>query len=102
VSTFEGLRSELVGLQKVEGITPVDILLLPEAIQRAVRRMLRSALTSQELAEELRLPAGEAQQLADILVDKGFLQVQARADGAGVAYKVYFARMHRHDIPLEL
>ncbi len=102
MGTFEGLQTELVGLDKVDGISPVDILMLPKAIQSAVRKMLRKALTAQELADELSLPVSEAQQLADILVDKGFLLTEVRADDHRVIYKVYFAHVHKHEIPLDL
>ncbi len=102
MATFEGLQAELAGLKKVDGITPVEILVLPQALQGALRKMVKTALTSEELAGELHLTTAESQQLADILVAKGFLRVQPRADGDGVAYKVYFARMPRHDIPVDL
>jgi hypothetical protein len=102
LSTFETLAAELIGLNSVEGITPVDILLLPAALRPAMRKMLRNAITVPELAGELRVTEAEARQIAEILVQKGFLQTQEGEDGAGVAYKVRFARMPAHNIPPEL
>jgi hypothetical protein len=102
VTTFETLAAGLAGLDSVDGITPVDILLLPKALRPAVRKMLRRAVVLPELAGELLLTEAEARQIADILVQKGFLQTEHGSDPAGVAYKVRFARMHAHNIPPEL
>ncbi len=102
VGTFEGLRAELAGLPRVEGIAPSDILSLPEAIRGTMKKMLRQVLATTDLANELKLSTDEAQQVAEILVEKGILLALARADGAGFVYRVYFARMQRHDIPLDL
>ena len=102
VGTFEGLQAELTGFPKVDGITGTDILLLPEALRGILKKMLRQVLSTTDLADALKLSPDEAQQLADILVDKGVLQTQGRADGGGFVYKIYFARTQRHDIPFDL
>jgi hypothetical protein len=102
VSTFQALEAQLAGLDSVNGITPVDILLLPEALRPVVRRMLRRAVALPELAAELVLSESEARQVADTLVQKGFLQTQGEEDSEGVVYKVHFSRMHAHNIPPEL
>ncbi len=102
MATFEGLQAELAGLKKVDGITPVEILVLPQALHAPLRKMVKTALTSEELAGELQLTAAETRQLANMLVDKGYLRVQPQADGDGVAYRVCFARVPRHDIPADL
>jgi hypothetical protein len=102
VTTFETLEAELALLDSVNGITPVDILLLPEALRPVMRKMLRRAIALPELAGDLLLAEAEAQQVANTLVQNGFLQAQGEGDRAGVVYKVHFARMHAHDIPPEL
>ena len=102
MGTFEGLREELSGLPSVSGAVPSDILLLPEAIRGIMRAMVKRALTPADLSAALNLPPDEAQQLADILVAKGFLQSQAQTGGNGVAYRVSFARTAHRDIPLDL
>ena len=102
MTTFETLEAQLAGLDSVKGITPVDILLLPEALRPVMRKMLRRAIKLPELAGDLLLPEAKAQQVADILVQKGFLLAQSEGDRAEVVYKVYFARMRAHDVPSEL
>ncbi len=107
MATFERLRTEIAQLEEIDGVTPVEILSLPAALHRAFRQMVKRALTAQELASELQLSLAEAQQVAELLVEKGFLKksllkAQPEANGPGPAYRVQFARMRKHDIPLDL
>ena len=102
MTTFETLAAQLAGLDSVNGITPVEILLLPEALRPVMRKMLRRAVSLPEFAGDLLLSEAQAQQIAAVLVQKGFLKPQSEGNGPSVAYRVHFARRHAHDIPPEL
>jgi len=102
VATFEMLKQRLVDLDRVNGITPVEVLDLPEGLHVAVRKMLKGPMTLGEFARELNLPVEETRQIGDLLVAKGFLQAEELiADGA-IRYRVHFARMRSRNIPLDL
>ncbi len=101
MTTFEALRHQLNGIRQVNGVTPVDILQLPEDLHAVVRKMLKRTMSAEELGAELLLPADQARAIGDLLVDKGFLQTETPVDGA-VRYKILFTRMHTHNIPQDL
>ncbi len=100
---FARLQQALARLEKVKGVTPVEILELPSPLDEIVREMMRRGrLTLDELAAKLELAPEEARQLAELLIEKGFLQTEERQENGGVLYKVYFARMRGRNIPLDL
>ena len=85
------------------GITPVDILALPDPVDSAVQRILRRGpMSAGEMASILDLSESEAKQIADLLVEKGYLLTEERRSDGSVVYKVYFARMRGRSIPLDL
>lgn len=101
MATFERLWQQLGELRQVNGITPVDILQLPEELHGVVRKMVRQAVSLQELSAELMLPLDQTHLIADLLVAKGFLRTEDRVEG-DFHYRILFARMHTHHIPLDL
>jgi hypothetical protein len=44
----------------------------------------------------------ETRQIGDLLVDKGFLQIEEPIEAGIIRYKVHFARMRSRNIPLDL
>ena len=102
MAIFETLKQRLIELDRVNGITPVEVLDLPEGLHVAVRKMLKRAMTLGELASELSLPMDETLQIGNLLVDKGFLQMEAMTEDGTIRYKVRFARMRSRNIPLDL
>src|SRR3989304_874297 len=102
MANFEALRQELAGLAETEGVTLVDILQLPAPLDAAIRKLLKEALTLDQLADEIQLPVSETRQLLDILVDKGLLKTEQQASRGGQVYKVYFARIRKHNLPAGL
>ena len=100
---FNELISQLQAVSVFPGITPVDILALPDPVDSAVQKILRRGpMSVNEMASVLDLPEGEAKQIADLLVEKGYLLTEERHSDGSVVYKVYFARMRGRSIPLDL
>jgi hypothetical protein len=96
---FEPLKQQLTALDRVDGVTPVEILVLPEGLQSSFRKLLKGNLTLSELAGELHVSEDHARQLADILVDKGFLQSEQRPEDGLSVFSVRFARMRPRRTP---
>jgi hypothetical protein len=102
MATFGTLQQELAGLAKVDGTTLVDILDLPAPLDAALRKLMKAALPLDALANEVQLPVSETRQLMDILVEKGFVKTEDQPGWGGQVYKIYFARMRKHQLPAGL
>ncbi len=75
-----------------DGIAMADILGLPTPLRRLFRGLVRKKqITQVELAEALNLSAHETRQLADLLVEKGYLFLVAPADESHPRYQLYFS-----------
>ena len=101
MASFEALRREIAALDRVGGISPDEVVTLPEDLHAAFRKMLKGAITLDELALELGVAEGEAREIGQLLVEKGFLQKED-FDPAAIRYRVRFARMRTRNIPLDL
>jgi predicted ArsR family transcriptional regulator len=103
MENFDALLERLAQLEKVNGITPVDILQLPQPLDVVVREMMRKGgMALAELASRLDLSMAETRRLGELLIEKGFLQSEDREESEGVVYKVYLARIRGRNISLDL
>ena len=103
MASFNELMDQLHAVGAFPGITPVDILALPDPVDSAVQRILRRGpMSAGEIASLLDLSESEAKQIADLLVEKGYLLTEERRSDGSLVYKVYFARMRGRSIPLDL
>jgi hypothetical protein len=85
---YERIRRDVEACAPVPLVKPSDLLFLPPALQVILHRAFRDGrITAVELAAGLTLELAEAQALAGLLVQKGFLLAGAPEDGA-----VYLAR----------
>jgi hypothetical protein len=100
-ASFEELKQQLSALPPVDGITPPDVLDLPDPLPRALKKMLRTPLTLEDMAAELSLASGPARQIGDLLVEKGYLRREELPDGGGVRYKVRLTHTRTHRLPVE-
>jgi hypothetical protein len=103
---FDRLRQELQGLDerlKAEGLTPLDVMALPEPLRTAMNALMRKgSMTVSELAAELHIETVEARQLGEMLVEKGLLSLgEQQADGE-IVYRVRLGRRRGRSIPLDL
>ncbi|HEX2033620.1 MAG TPA: hypothetical protein VHS99_05510 [Chloroflexota bacterium] len=90
---LERLQTELEHVPGVQGVTPADLLALPEPLPTLLGRALRrGSLHLDELSRQLHLSADEGARLVKLLVEKGFLvAVRGRQGGEG-AYRVRLAQ----------
>jgi hypothetical protein len=96
---------EMVGrLDEVEGVTMLNVYELPEGLAHILTEVMRGrALTVGEFGEVLSLTAVQAEELGDLLVRKGFLQMRQQPDeavGGELAkfYRVQFERPKRRNM----
>ncbi len=80
------------------GIRVSDLLSLPRDLRRIMNRAIRDQeITVQTAAEQAGVSPVEAQQMLDLLVEKGYLQ---RTEEEGkTTYNVSYGRTHPKDIP---
>lgn len=103
---FAELQDQLSRLAPTDGVTPAEILELPDAVAAAVRKAIRGAMTEAEFAAELGLAPPETRIVVTILIEKGYLREKAESQpaqpGGKPRYTVNFARMRRRSIPVDL
>jgi len=99
---FDQLHNNVMQFREVSGTTALDIALLPEPFNLILQKLIRQgSMSIQEMAEEFQLTPDEAHHLGEDLIAKGYLRAGEREDG-GTMYHVYFARMRKQNIPLDL
>ncbi|RPI26429.1 MAG: hypothetical protein EHM70_19040 [Chloroflexota bacterium] len=103
MDTFESILQTLDGVSQVEGITPINILELPESLCKALKKLLRiGSMSLNDLANETSLSEDQARIIGERLVQKGYLVVQDAQGGSAPIYRTYFARMRGQNLPLDL
>ncbi len=100
---FEKLIEDLAKIPPVKGVSPVDVLALPDPLGGLIRKMTRKkTMTLEDLAGEMDLTREETRQIGDLLVEKGYLRAELRHTEDNLVYRVYYARMRKRNIPLDL
>ena len=91
--TTENLLQQLEQLEQVNGITPVDILSLPDSVASILNLTLRRGPTaSSQLAEHLCLSPEMTEQVTELLVAKGYLQAETSAESSERLYRPHLVR----------
>ncbi len=98
MATFEELQKTLRGMDRLNGITMVDVMNMPAPLDTVLKKLLKEIQSLDQISEEMQLPIEQTRQLLDILVEKGCLTAEEQMSGGGRMYKVYFARMRKHNI----
>ena len=100
---FDRLQRELKKRYKHEGITPADVMELPEPLRTAMSRMMRKgSMTLSELASELNLERAETRRLGQMLVEKGFLSSSRRTADGEIVYRTHFTHKRGRSVPLDI
>jgi len=98
---FDRLQTEIDKREPAEGLSPADLLMLPDELRRIVQLInRRGGMTTEALAAELELPAPEVETLAGDLVDKGMLTPARIEDQPG--YKIRFGHRRRREVPFDI
>lgn len=85
------LQGELDAPDQNNGLSPIDLLDIPEGLAAVVNRVIRSkGMKAEDIAKEIGKSDLEARQLLDDLVEKGYLR-RVELD-AEIWYKVQFGR----------
>lgn len=100
-SLFDRLHSEIETRQRMEGITPADLLDLSPELRRIVSTITRQGgMSLTEIVFELDMRPSEVRELLDTLVEKGFLKAfQVKGE---LRYKTFFARRRGREMPLNV
>jgi hypothetical protein len=96
------MQQELDKRFKVEAITPLDVMELPEPLRTAMHKLMRKgSMTLSELTAELNVEMVEARRLGQTLVEKGLLSlVEQKADGE-IVYRLRLGRTRGRSVPLD-
>lgn len=98
---FDRLQSEIEARQRVEGITPADLLNISPELRRIINMIMRRReMSLAEIVFELDMRPSEARGLLDTLVDKGYLRT-LEVEGEQ-HYKAFLARRRRRKVPLNI
>ncbi len=89
----ERIRRELAKRPKAEGVTPADIAELSNPLRATLNKLLReNGMALDELAASLGLEdENEARQIAELLVEKGFLEPGEKRADDQIFYALHFA-----------
>jgi DNA-binding MarR family transcriptional regulator len=103
METFEQLLGEFAQHPVVDGVSPSDLLDLPDPLRTTLNRLLRKGrATLGELASDLQLGTAEAQPVVDLLIEKGFLRADRRAPEDDLTYRVRTRRIAGRMLPPQL
>jgi DNA-binding MarR family transcriptional regulator len=88
---FERLQDEIKARDDMGGLSPIDLLDMPESVAVIVNAIVRNnGLQRTKIAELVNLPEKQIQELLDDLVDKGFVRKVQVQDKTW--YKAHFKR----------
>lgn len=88
---FERLQDEIKARGDTGGLSPIDLLDLPESVAAIVNAIVRNnGLQLDKISELVKLPESQTQKLLDDLVDKGFVRKVRVKDKTW--YKAQFKR----------
>jgi DNA-binding MarR family transcriptional regulator len=100
-SLFDKLQSEVEARQRVEGITPADLLDLSPELRRIINMIMRRrGMSPVEIVFELDMRPSEVRELLDTLVEKGYLRV-FEVEGEQL-YKTFLAHRRGHEATLNV
>jgi DNA-binding Lrp family transcriptional regulator len=98
---FDRLQSEIETRQRMEGITPADLLDLSSELRRIVNTITREGeMSLAKIVLELDMRPSELRELLDTLVEKGFLKAfEVKGE---LRYKTFFARRRVREVSLNI
>lgn len=94
---FNRLQDEISAREKQQGLSPVDLLDMPEPLANIINQIVRSnGMKLEAIAEKLGQSSAETQTTLDELVQKGYVRkVEVKTEAkqpAEIWYKAHFSR----------
>jgi predicted transcriptional regulator len=88
---FNRLQDEISAREKQQGLSPVDLLDMPEPLANIINQIIRNnGMKLEDIAEKLSQSAADTKIMLDELVQKGFIrQVEVKQE---LWYKAHFSR----------
>jgi predicted transcriptional regulator len=88
----------------VKGVSALDILNLPDEIGQLIRILSNEkTMALAEIAQHFDLPESKTEEIMKVLVERGYMQVvNPETPQDQLRYRVYYARMRKRNIPLDL
>lgn len=103
METFDLLRAEIDSVARVESLSVVDLMALPDPLRQAVTGFMRKgAFTVHDVCAELGLEKAQAEELAGLLLEKGYLRIEPDAAIHEITYRISLGPIRRRNIPLNL
>ena len=100
---FDTLRDELVNASRVSSLSMIDVMALPDPLRRVMTGFLRTGpFTAHDLRAELGLEGAQAEELASLLLEKGYLRIEPGAAGPDITYRISLGRTRGRNVPLSL
>ncbi len=97
------LVQQVEQLEDVGGISPATLLQLPDEVALIMRKISRQkSMDLEQFAAELELPDERASEIGTLLTQKGYLHTEHRQGTDATTYCVYFARMRKRKLPIDL
>ena len=98
---FDRLTDELDAKERMDGLSPVDLLDMSRDLRNLIQALARRGeSTLATIAEALEQTSEETAALLSALEDKGYvLEREIRGE---MHYRTYFARRRRREVPLNL
>lgn len=94
------LERESEALEHRNGLSSLDLLMLPKGVRGFLQAILRQGKNSaQELSQKWELPANSIQRLLERLEHKGYL---SRTEDEGAVYQVNLIHKRRAQLPPEI
>jgi DNA-binding IclR family transcriptional regulator len=98
---FDRLQAEIETRQRLEGITPADLLDLSPELRRIMNMILRQGeMSLTDVVFELDMKPSEARELLATLVGRGYLKA-FEVEGEQ-HYKTFLARKRGREVPLNI
>ena len=89
---FNRLQDELDARDKNEGLSPIDLLDMPDSLTAIINQIIRkNGMKLEDIAEELGQSLQATKKTLDELVEKGYIR-QIEVRGEEIWYKAQFGR----------
>ena len=89
---FNRLQDELDARDKNEGLSPIDLLDMPDSLTAIINQIIRkNGMKLEDIAEELGQSLQATKKMLDELVEKGYIR-QIEVRGEEIWYKAQFGR----------